>query len=492
MKNPLTPPSSSVLPRIMMVSSEASPWAKSGGLADVVGALPAALARLGHAVAVVIPRYMRAWEAPAQRVIGRLPIPLGHAVYDASVWEMRSGGVTTYFVEHAGLFGRDGLYGDGHGEFGDNHIRFALLSKAAIEISRHLFQADIFQCHDWQAGLVPVYLKTTQAVDPNFLHARTVATIHNLGYQGRFPRNKMAEISLPDWLFRPDLLEFWGSFSLLKGGLVYADALTTVSKKYAEEIQTPEYGFGMDGFLRARQASLTGIVNGVDYSHWNPETDRAIPAPYSADDLAGKATCKRELLREMGLPEAAMNRPLLGIVSRFASQKGFDIIADMAWELFRDDVYLVALGNGEQRYEDMFRWLTIHFPDKVALRIGYDDGLAHRIEAGADLFLMPSHYEPCGLNQIYSLRYGTVPVVRATGGLDDTIVDQNRPDSTGFKFNDYTGGALLGTTRAACRAWEDREGWTAMMIRGMKQDFSWATSAAEYSRLFRSLHPSAA
>jgi len=476
----------------MMVSSECSPWAKSGGLADVVGALPQALAGLGHAVAVVIPRYMHAYDAPAQRVIGNLPIHLGHAVYDASIWEMSSGGVTTYFVEHAGLFGRDGLYGDRHGEFGDNHIRFALLSKAAIEISRLLFQADIFHCHDWQAGLVPVYLKLAESVDPNFLHTKTVTTIHNLGYQGNFDRSKMWEASLPDWLFRPDLLEFWGRVSMLKAGLVYSDQLTTVSKRYAQEIQTPEYGFGMDPLLRARHASLSGIVNGVDYSRWNPETDTAIPAHYSVEDLSGKALCKLELLREMGLPERAMDRPLLGIVSRFATQKGFDILADMAWELFRDDVYMVALGNGEQRYEDMFRWLTVHFPEKVALRIGYNDGLAHRIEAGSDMFLMPSHYEPCGLNQIYSLRYGTVPVVRATGGLDDTIIDQNQPDSTGYKFNDYTGGALLGTTRAACYEWHDREAWTAMMLRGMKKDFSWAASAVEYSRLFQSLHPWAA
>lgn len=475
-----------------MVSSEVSPWAKSGGLADVVGALPEALAKLGHAVAVVVPRYMLAYDAPAHRVIGSLPIPLGHAVYDASVWEMRSGGVITYFVEHPGLFGRDGLYGDKNGDFGDNHIRFALLAKAAIEISRQLFQADIFHCHDWQAGLVPVYLKLAHTVDPNFLHTKTVATIHNLGYQGIFPRSKMHEISLPDWLYRPDLLEFWGTVSLLKAGLVYSDALTTVSKKYAQEIQTPEYGFGMDPLLRARSASLTGIVNGVDYSRWNPETDTAIPAHFSVADLSGKATCKLELLREMGLPEHAVDRPLLGIVSRFATQKGFDILRDMAWELLRDDVYMVVLGNGEQAYEDMFRWLTVHFPDRVGLRVGYNEGLAHRIEAGSDMFLMPSRYEPCGLNQIYSLKYGTVPVVRATGGLDDTIVDQNSPVSTGYKFNDYTGRALLGTTRAACHAWYDREAWTAMMIRGMNQDFSWATSATGYSRLFQSLHPAAA
>jgi starch synthase len=488
LKVPLAP---GIHPRILMVSSEASPWAKSGGLADVVGALPAALAKRGHAVAVVLPRYMHAQDAPAHRVIARLPIPLGPVTYDVSIWEMSAGGVTTYFVEHAGLYGREGLYGDRYGEFGDNHIRYALLSKAALEISRLLFQADVFHCHDWQAGLVPVYLKTAATVDPHFLHAKTVTTIHNLGYQGIFKPARMGEISLPSWLYRPDLLEFWGNISLLKAGLVFSDILTTVSRKYAEEIQTPEYGFGMDGLLRARAASLTGIVNGVDYERWNPQTDTALPAHYSPADLEGKRVCKHELLREVGLPESAMDRPLLGIVSRFATQKGFDLIGDIAWDLFGDDVSLVVLGNGETRYEDMFRAFAYHLPDKVALHIGYNDGLAHRIEAGSDIFLMPSHYEPCGLNQIYSLRYGTVPVVRATGGLDDTISDL--PDSrTGYKFTDYNGRALLDAIRRASAAWADRESWTGIMLRGMGQDFSWAASAAEYSRLYSSLHPSAA
>jgi starch synthase len=326
-------------------------------------------------------------------------------------------------------------------------------------------------------------------VDPRFLNAKAVTTIHNLGYQGNFPRAKMDEISLPGWLYRPDLLEFWGRFSLLKGGIVYADEITTVSRKYAEEIQTPESGFGMDGLLRARSASLAGVVNGVDYDIWNPATDRFLPAHYSAADLSGKQTCKLELLREMGLPETAMSRPLLGIVSRFAHQKGFDLIAEASWELFGDDVSLVVLGSGESGYEDLFRGLAYHVPEKVALRIGYNDGLAHRIEAGSDIFVMPSRYEPCGLNQIYSLRYGTVPVVRSTGGLDDTVVGYPSEDATGFKFWDYNGGALLWTIRSACAAWREREEWTAMMLRGMRQDFSWAHSATEYSRLFRSLHP---
>jgi starch synthase len=479
--------------RVMMVSSEASPWAKTGGLADVVGALPEALGRLGHPVCLVMPRYMNAFNAPAHPVIERLPIILGRAQYDAGIFEMKQGNVTFCFVDQPGLYGRPGIYGDAYGEFGDNHIRFALLAKAALEVSRRRFHADIFHCHDWQAGLTPVYLRESAVVDPSLLGARSLLTIHNLGYQGVFERGQMNEISLPDYLYRPDLIEFWGRVSFLKAGIVFADALSTVSPKYAQEIQTPEHGFGMDGLLRARRASLTGIVNGADYDHWDPATDPALPARFSvADiergDLSGKRICKQELLREMGLPGAAIDRPLMGIVSRFAGQKGLDLVAMTGWELFgQDDVCLAVLGSGEVWYEDIFLNLQRDFPHRVAVRIGYDDPLAHRIEAGADIFLMPSLYEPCGLNQIYSLRYGTVPVVRATGGLDDTI-----DASTGFKFLDYNERAFLDTVRAACRAWQDREAWTAMMVRGMHKDFSWAVSAAAYSRLYRELHPLAA
>ncbi|HWE48979.1 MAG TPA: glycogen synthase GlgA [Bryobacteraceae bacterium] len=473
-------------PRILMVSSEASPWAKSGGLADVLGALPAALARAGHAVGVVVPRYMGAKSAPARRVIDSLPILLGGRLYDVAIWQFESAGVRMFFVDHPGLYDRDGLYGDAGGDFSDNHVRFAVLSKAAIEVSRRLFQADILHCHDWQASLTPVYLHEWPGVDPQLLGLRTVLTIHNLGYQGLFDRAAMRDLSLPNSLFTPAALEFWGKINLLKAGIVFADELTTVSRKYAEEIQTPEYGFGLDGLLRGRRAALSGILNGADYSRWDPQTDVFLPARYGADDLSGKITCKRELLREAGLPEKALDRPLLGIVSRFTSQKGFDLIADAAWEIFSDDVYLVALGNGEPVWEDLFRRLQQTFPDKIFVSFGYDDPLAHRIEAGADIFLMPSRYEPCGLNQIYSLRYGTPPVVRATGGLDDTI-----DNSTGFKFLDYNGVALLDAIRAACSAWEDREGWTAMMVRGMQKDFSWTASASEYSRLYSRLHPAA-
>jgi starch synthase len=471
-----------------MVSAEASPWAKTGGLADVVGALPEALARIGHAVAVVIPLYQGVKNAPTKAAIEGLRIPLAGRIYETAIRELRASGTTLYFVDQPELFGnRSGLYGDQHGDYPDNHIRFALLSKAALEVARRLFAADVMHCHDWQASLVPAYLKDPRIVDPHFLGIRTLLTIHNLGYQGIFNRTALDEVGLPAAFYSIDGMEFFGDISFLKAGIVFADRLNTVSRKYAEEIRTPEFGFRLDGLLRERRAVLSGILNGVDYDHWNPETDAHIPARFSASDLTGKAVCKAELLRETGLPEHAQDRPLLGIISRFTGQKGFDLIADAAPELFQDDVYLVALGNGETRWEDLFRSLQAEFPERIAVHFGYDDALAHRIEAGADIFLMPSRYEPCGLNQIYSLRYGTVPVVRATGGLDDTITAAPARDATGFKFHDYNGKALLAAIRQAEVKWTDRQAWMAMMVLGMQKDFSWTASAREYSALYTDL-----
>ena len=469
-----------------MVSSEASPWAKSGGLADVLAALPDALARVGHDVATVIPRYMGARSAPATRVIGGLQIPLGRRIYEVSIWELKSSRV--FFVDQPELFDRPGLYGDLGKDYPDNHIRFALLSKAALEISRRLFPADIIHCHDWQASLVPAYLKDPRITDPNWLGIRTLLTIHNMGYQGQFDRTALGEIGLPSEFYTPEAMEFWGGANFLKAGIVFADALNTVSRKYAQEIQTPEYGFGLDGLLKKRRGVLSGIVNGADYSRWSPEVDPWIPQRYSAAQVAGgKQACKRELLVEMGLPTEALGRPLLGIISRFTGQKGFDLIEEAAPGLFKEDIYIVALGNGEARWENLFRSLQAEFPGQISVKFGYDDPLAHRIEAGSDIFLMPSRYEPCGLNQIYSLRYGTVPVVRATGGLDDTITGWPAADATGFKFLDYNGKALLEAIRQACRLWNDSEAWTAMMLRGMRKDYSWTASAGEYSGLYRKL-----
>lgn len=468
--------------KILMVSSEAAPFAKTGGLADVVGALPAALARGGDDVAVVLPRYGSIALDGLRRVWERLPIGVGPNFFLADVWRLDRAGVANFFVDVPWLYDRGGLYGNKKGDFGDNQIRFGALCQAAIGVARHLFKTDVFHAHDWQAGLLPVYLKTNFDCDPTFFGVKTVLTIHNLGYQGIIARTDLKLLGLEDSMFRPDMMEFYGNASLLKGGMVMADALTTVSRAYAKEIQTSEYGFGLDGLLRTRAGDLTGILNGVDYSEWSPETDSNLAAQYSAANLKGKLECKRDLLAEFNLGVDAMDRPLIGIVSRFASQKGFDLIEQISQDLMAEDVTLIALGTGEQKYEDMFRGLAHYFPGKAAVRVAYDDGLAHKIEAGADMFLMPSRYEPCGLNQIYSLRYGTVPVVRATGGLDDTIDAEN-----GFKFQEYSGRALMNAIRQAIDCWRDRDGWTEMMRRGMARDFSWDASAAEYSALYKRL-----
>lgn len=470
-----------------MVSSEASPWAKTGGLADVVGALPAELARSGHEVATVIPRYREARSAPTRRVISDLRIHLGVRIYNVNILELSANDTTIYFVDQPELFDRAGLYGDRSGDFSDNHIRFAVLCKAALEIARRLFAPDVIHCHDWQAALVPAYLRDPRIADPHFTGMRTLLTIHNLGYQGNFERRALDEIGLPPEYYAIDGMEFYGRINFLKAGILWADRLNTVSPTYAEEIQTPGFGFGLDGLLRSRRSALSGILNGVDYARWDPATDPHIPAKYWAANLGGKRTCKMELLREMGLPEKAMTRPLVGIVSRFTYQKGFDLIEQVAQELFAGDIYLAALGNGEPRWEDLFHALQAEFSDRVAVRFGYDEALAHRIEAGADMFLMPSRYEPCGLNQIYSLRYGTVPIVRATGGLDDSVVSTPPAEATGFKILDYNGNALLDAVRQACAAWEKNKSWTDMMVRGMTKDFSWRASASRYSELYREL-----
>ncbi len=469
------------MPKILMVASEAAPYAKTGGLADVVGALPPVLCSLGFETAVLLPRYGSISLKKTRRVYDSLPVWLGGTRYDTSVY-LASAEVPFYLLDCPPLFDRPGFYTEDGVDYPDNHIRFAVLARAALAVCRHVFRPDILHCHDWQTGLVPVYLKTSFSTDPTVLAIKTLFTIHNLGYQGLFPKSILPEVALDDTVFVRDGLEFYGRVSYIKGGLCYSDALNTVSPTYAREIQSPEYGFGLDGALRAHGGILSGILNGVDYREWNPETDPFLPAHYSAGDLSGKAVCKRDLLRQFGLPEEAMDRPLLGIVSRFTEQKGIDLIAEVARRLASESLYLVALGAGEPRYEDRFRDLAAANPGRIGLRIGYDNALAHQIEGGADIFLMPSRYEPCGLNQIYSLRYGTLPVVRATGGLDDTI-----EDGTGFKFWEYSPEALWGAILDAARAYEQPDSWRLMMRRAMQKEFSWPVSAAAYAALYRRL-----
>lgn len=477
--------------RILMAASEGVPFSKTGGLADVLGALPQALARLGHEVAVVLPRY-RITKLDSPRVALRsLTIPVGPRVHFPVVLEAPgTSSVRAFFVEYPPFFDRDALYGTpAGGDYPDNPERFTLFSRVVLEIAKLAFDAQIIHCHDWQTALVPVLLATDYADDPALDDTGTLFTIHNLGYQGLFPAAVMGRIGLSADLFTMDRLEFWGQVNLLKGGLVYADSISAVSRKYAQEIQTVEYGFGLDGVIRQRAAVVTGILNGVNYGEWNPANDRFIAANYSVDNLDGKTECKRDLLREFSLSADDVERPLIGIVSRFTAQKGADLVAGAAADLAGENMCLVALGTGDAEYEDIFRKLARDYPQRIAVRVAYDNRLAHKIEAGADMFLMPSRYEPSGLNQMYSLKYGTAPIVRATGGLDDTVQQWNprTRKGTGFKFDLYTPAALLAAVRKALTAYKDREAWRTLMRNGMALDFSWDVSAKDYVALYQKI-----
>jgi len=471
--------------KILFVSSEGLPYSKTGGLADVVEALPKALHAAGHEACVLLPRYHG--NAIVSTVVPSVTVPLGAGPRFPAIAEGKAvEGVRYFFVDDPEFFDRPSLYGDKSGDYPDNAERFAEFSRAAIEFAKRVWMPDVIHCHDWQSALVPVLLRTEHENDSAVRSLPVVFTIHNLGYQGLFPSSALHAAGLPDSLFTLEALEFYGKVNFLKGGLVFSDYLTTVSRRYAEEIQTPEYGCGLEGVIRTRAGRLTGILNGVDYSAWSPEVDAFIAEHYSARNLDGKKTCKKDLLDFYHLPEENVSRPLIGIVSRFADQKGFDLIAQVADDLMREDLVIAALGAGQPEHEKLFQELAGKFPQRVGVKIGYDNALAHKIEAGSDMFLMPSRYEPCGLNQIYSLRYGTVPVVRATGGLDDTIqpFDPRTKQGTGFKFQEYSGAALLECIRGALRVYLDRGAWRALQANGMAKDFSWKASAAEYTALY--------
>ena len=472
---------------IAFVASECVPYSKTGGLADVVGALPRALANLGHEVSVYLPRYRQTKLADPQTVAASITVPFDDKYRFASVVTAgANAGIKFYFVDYPPYFDRDALYGTSAADYPDNAERFALFSRAVLEASKVLGVPHIFHCHDWQSALVPVMLRTLYAEDPAFREVGTVFTIHNMGYQGLFPPDILPLLMLPWDLFTISKMEFFGQVNFLKGALVSSDFVTTVSKKYSQEIQTTEYGFGLEGVLRNRAATVTGILNGVDYDEWSPQTDKFIAAKYSPQDLGGKLMCKKDLLHAYGITAADPKIPVIGVVSRFAAQKGFDLIAQIMDRLALEDMIVVALGTGDKLYEEMFSRLNKQFPNKFAVKVAYDNAIAHKIEAGADMFLMPSRYEPCGLNQIYSLKYGTVPIVRATGGLDDTIEpwDARTGKGTGFKFSDYSGESLLLTVKAALTAFRDQISWQMLMRNGMTRDFSWGASAREYGKIY--------
>jgi len=477
--------------KVLTVASEIFPLAKTGGLADVVGSLSPALSRLGVEIALAMPAYQVILENKLQlKDTGlKIDVSLGKNREKAEILKADlQKGLPIYLIRADRYFFRAGLYGTAQGGYPDNAERFTLFCKAVLDLACKTAPWDIIHCHDWQAALVPVLKKTRPDLYPEIQNSKTVLTIHNLGYQGNFPPSQWELLDL-DWqYFTPDHLEFYGDFSFLKGGILFADALTTVSKKYASEIQTPEYGFRLEGVIQQREKDLYGVLNGVDYEEWNPESDPYIKKQYSARDLRGKMACKKNLQEIYGLPRKA-SIPLIGMVTRLADQKGLDLLVEILDELMQLDLQLVILGSGEERYETLLARLPGAHPEKIGITIAYDHLLAHKIEAGADLFLMPSKYEPCGLNQIYSLKYGTIPIVRATGGLDDTVEDYNpiTGQGNGFKFGAYAGSTLLDTIKRAIAVYSHKTAWRRLVANAMACDFSWDRSATQYLELYRKL-----
>ena len=480
---------------IVYVSSEMAPFARTGGLGDVVSALPKAVAAHGHDVRVIMPLYqtMQTRDAVLTLIIPELAVPTPTALHSAAVWQAdlptqkTAGPVRVYCIAHTPYFDRPSLYADGGVDYPDNAARFIFFCHATLALLKHLrWTPFVVHCHDWQTALLPALLRFLPSLTPGLRTAATIYTIHNLAYQGLFPVDVFPHTGLPDTLLQPEGVEFFGQVNFMKAGLLYADHLTTVSPTYAEEIATPQNGVGLDGVLRVRRHVLSGILNGVDYDIWNPAHDPALAAPYSINDLAGKVTCKRALLRAYGLPEE-VHTPLFGMVARLVDQKGLDIITAALPALMQLPLRLVILGAGESRYETSLIAQAQRYPAQLGVQLGFHDTLAHQIEAGSDCFLMPSRYEPCGLNQLYSLRYGTIPLVHAVGGLRDTV-QPFRPDTeegTGFVFYEPSASALLEVVQAALAAYGDQQAWKRLMQNAMARDFSWQQSAGHYLELYQ-------
>jgi len=482
---------------VIFVASEAVPFAKTGGLADVIGALPRALERQGHTTAVFLPAYRCVWDSGQQitRTGINLKIPVGSEVIDGSVYASIPSGsnVPFYLIDQPRYFDRDGIYGEAGADYPDNAERFIFFNLAVLEAIQSLgIRPDVIHCNDWQTGLVPVYLKTRDEHAPVLRAAGSLLTIHNLAYLGVFPRTAMGLTGL-DWcLFNWRQVEFRGSLCFLKAGLVFADMLNAVSPSYAKEIQTPALGSGLDGLLRYRQADLWGIVNGIDTDLWSPSREPALIQRYDAATVfQGKPVCKAWLQKHAGLAQRP-EVPLIAQIGRLDRQKGWDLLAEVADRLLERDVQVVVLGEGLPEYHLLLADLARRYPHKFWAHLGFSDELAHQIEAGADISLMPSRFEPCGLNQLYSLAHGTVPVVRATGGLADTIVDVNAQTladatATGFVFIEPTAAAIWQAIERALAVWADRESWRGLVQSGMRADWSWGRSAAAYLRLYEEI-----
>lgn len=476
--------------KIAMIASEVSPFAKTGGLADVLGTLSVVLERLGHEVCVIAPAYRSALNGnfDLRDALVKLTVTVAGRHQEATVLEACLGKDTpVYLIRADSYFDREYLYGTPAGDYPDNAERFGFFCRAALELLRQR-PVDIVHSHDWQAALAIVALKTQPARYAEMAGAKTVFTIHNLGFQGIFGQADWPLLNLDTGFFTPAYLEFYGNINLLKGALIFADKITTVSPSYAQEIMSAEQGFGLEGVVRQRAVDLVGILNGVDYHQWNPWTDPYLAHHYGENSLPRKDDCKADLRRMLGLPDKSAT-PIIGMISRLTPQKGFDLVESIFDALMQRDVQVVLLGSGAPRYEEFFRAAMSRYPDRVAVRIGFDEPFAHQIEAGADLFLMPSLYEPCGLNQMFSLKYGTIPIVRAVGGLKDTVqpCDRGAGTGTGFVFEPYTPQALLDVIDQSLIVFHDKSAWTALQRRAMAMDFSWDRSANPYVDLYRQL-----
>jgi starch synthase len=475
--------------KVAFLASEVIPYAKTGGLADVAGALPKFLAALGADVRVFMPLYreVRKKNLPLEPVVTGAALDMDGDTLGYDVLAHRAGRVTVFFIDRPEYFDRDGLYGTAAGDYPDNGERFAFFCRAALETMRATgFAPDIVHGHDWQSALTFAYLRHTYAADAFFGRTRSLFTIHNLAYQGLFDKEVLGRVGLPPSLFNMNDLEFYGQVNALKAGILYASAVTTVSPRYSREIQTPAFGCGLDGLLRARSGVLHGILNGVDYHDWDPSTDRLIPRNFSSADRSGKKACREALAREFGLAAPA-DLPVAGMVTRLASQKGLDIVCDALDALIGLGLTLVILGTGDQKIQDFLLAAQKKYTGKIGLKIAFDERIAHTIYAGSDIFPIPSRYEPCGLTQMYAMKYGAIPVVRATGGLDDSVqeFDQKTASGNGFKFKEAAPEPLIEAAGHAVAAFKRPDAWRTLVGNAMAADFSWERSAAAYLALYK-------
>ncbi|KPJ61368.1 MAG: hypothetical protein AMJ46_01325 [Latescibacteria bacterium DG_63] len=484
--------------KISIASAEMVPFAKVGGLADVVGSLSKRLAAMGHEVRVFLPRYgfLKAKEHGLKKVraSGEMSVNIGGTEREVGIWrsQVKGSGAKIYFIGNDGLLARDGIYCDPetHEDYDDNAVRFAFFCKAVLEAHKNLsLETDVFHCNDHQTALIPLFLRREYADEKLLANAGTLFTIHNLGYQGVYPLEMLAETGLPeDLVYAMGPLEFWGKLNFMKGAIVYADVISTVSETYAKEIQSgEEYGFGLEGTLKARGEDIFGVLNGADYTAWNPAKDRHIPYRYSAANMEGKLKNKLHLIDKEGLGQLSERSFLIGIVSRLADQKGFDLLQSAAEQMLSRDIGLVILGTGQQKYHEYLSELRSKYPGKVSVNLQFDEKMAHLIEAASDAFLMPSRYEPCGLNQMYSMKYGTIPIVRYTGGLADTVeeFDPVSGSGTGLVFHGYTPTALIDAITRGYDTFQDKQQWALLVKNAMETDFSWRRSARGYVELYK-------